>query len=120
MCKCKFMMEVKQEFSEDNCEIEIFSNDLDDALLESFKNEIKEEHLSDNTHSKFDHSHLNQFSLKTKIEVENNLPFEEKQTNEKGFPQDNDTLEMTETIDIHLCNKQKTVSRSFEEKTIKM
>ncbi|XP_050508823.1 zinc finger protein 180-like isoform X2 [Diabrotica virgifera virgifera] len=109
-------MEVKQEFSEDTCKIEILSNELDDAFLD-FKNEIKEESNGDNT--LFDDLNLNQFSLNTKVEDNIKPPFEEKQTKEKGFPQDNDTLEITKTIDIHLCNKKQTMRRSSEDKTLK-
>ncbi|XP_050508221.1 zinc finger protein 880-like isoform X3 [Diabrotica virgifera virgifera] len=90
-------MEVKQEFSEDTFNEEIYSNEVNDTLLDNFKNEMKEEPNRENTNDIFDNSDLIPFSLlKTEIEEdENKLKlFEEKQTNEMGLPQEKETAEI--------------------------
>ncbi|XP_072399772.1 uncharacterized protein [Diabrotica undecimpunctata] len=82
-------MEIKQEFSEDTCKVEIYSNKVDEALLDNFKSEIKLDHNRKSTHDSlsFDDLDLNEFSLKTEIEEDENklTLFEEKQTNEMAM-----------------------------------
>ncbi|CAG9830988.1 unnamed protein product [Diabrotica balteata] len=71
-------MEVKQEFSEDICKIEIFSNEVDGALLDSFKSE--EKLIKESAHGSFDYLDLKEFPLKTEIKNESELePLEEKE-----------------------------------------
>ncbi|CAG9828134.1 unnamed protein product [Diabrotica balteata] len=75
-------MEVKQEFSENTlkAEVDIYYNKVDDALLDGFKTEIKEESNID-THDEFDYLDLKEFPIKTELDPENKLvSFEEKQT----------------------------------------
>ncbi|XP_072391787.1 uncharacterized protein [Diabrotica undecimpunctata] len=61
-------MEVKQEFSEDTCKVDIYSNKLDDALLDSFESVIKGEPNIESTHNTFNYLDLKEFPIKTEIE----------------------------------------------------
>uniref|UniRef100_A0A6P7G561 Uncharacterized protein LOC114333864 isoform X2 n=1 Tax=Diabrotica virgifera virgifera TaxID=50390 RepID=A0A6P7G561_DIAVI len=91
-------MEVKQEFSEDTFNKEIYSNEVNDTLLDSFKNEIKKEPNRENTNDiLFDNPDLIDLSLlKTEIEEDEKklTLFEEEQTNEMGLPQEKETAEI--------------------------
>uniref|UniRef100_A0A6P7HE18 Uncharacterized protein LOC114347506 n=1 Tax=Diabrotica virgifera virgifera TaxID=50390 RepID=A0A6P7HE18_DIAVI len=96
------------------------SEHVDDALLDSFKNEVKEEPNRENTHDTFDDSKLNECSLKIEIEEDEIKlkPHEEKEMNEKDFPQE-DTLEIIKTTEVHSSNKEQHTSDTAKEKTFK-
>ncbi|CAG9828143.1 unnamed protein product [Diabrotica balteata] len=78
-------MEIKQKFSQDNCRAEIYSNKVNDDLLDTFKNDIKDESNRESTHDTFDDSDLNEYSLKIEIKEDEIklIPYEEIQTKEK-------------------------------------
>ncbi|CAG9833370.1 unnamed protein product [Diabrotica balteata] len=63
---------IKQETSEETCEVEIENSELDDALLDRFKGEIKEESNLESTDDTFDRSALKEFPIKTEIEQDGN------------------------------------------------
>ncbi|XP_050509982.1 zinc finger protein 160-like [Diabrotica virgifera virgifera] len=77
-------MEVKQKFSEDPFKVELCSNKVDDALIDVFKKEIKEEPDVASIHDIIDYLDLKEFPIKTELEDENQLTqFEEKQNNKE-------------------------------------
>ncbi|XP_072388090.1 uncharacterized protein [Diabrotica undecimpunctata] len=122
-----------QQNEDDLSGFQYFNSDVDIKLVEhaakrsqssehdSFKNEIKEEPNRESAHDKFDDPDLNEYSLKIEIEEDEIklMPYEEKQTNEKDFPQEKDTWEIMKTIDIHSSNKEQHVSHPAEEKSLK-
>ncbi|XP_050509437.1 uncharacterized protein LOC126886510 isoform X2 [Diabrotica virgifera virgifera] len=77
-------MEVKQEVSEETCKIEIENNDVNDALLDNVKTEIKEEPQTEITHDSFDYLNLGEYPLKTETECDEDklCLLQVKQTNE--------------------------------------
>ncbi|XP_050509985.1 zinc finger protein 233-like isoform X2 [Diabrotica virgifera virgifera] len=118
-------MEVKQEVGEEACKIEI-DTDVNEAVLNSFKLEIKEEQepkretIQGDT---FDYVDLKNINIPMKIEIGQDehklLSLEQKQTIEKGFPQEENTLESRKTIDIHSWNERQPMSQPAEGKSFK-
>ncbi|XP_072399761.1 uncharacterized protein [Diabrotica undecimpunctata] len=86
-------MEVKQEFSEESYKVEIEDCDLmmrrDDAVLDGFKCEIKEESIVQSTHDACDYLDINIKEYSTNIEINQDInklnPFEENQKTEKEY-----------------------------------
>ncbi|XP_050498995.1 uncharacterized protein LOC126879781 isoform X6 [Diabrotica virgifera virgifera] len=82
----ELQMEVKQEFSEKPCKIEVVDHDMDNCLLDIFKTEAVEEPKTESTHDTFDYLDLNKISIKTEIEQDHTPKLsEEKQTKETGL-----------------------------------
>ncbi|CAG9836388.1 unnamed protein product [Diabrotica balteata] len=63
-------MEVKQEVMEETCKIEIVDNEVHNALLGTFKTEIKEEPHTESAHTAFDYLNCKKDPLKTEIEYD--------------------------------------------------
>ncbi|CAG9826532.1 unnamed protein product [Diabrotica balteata] len=77
-------MEVKQENMGAMCKVEIEYNELDDAVLESFKSEIQEESNRQSTHNTYDYLDLNnKCSINNEIKQHGNK-LEDQQT-QKGM-----------------------------------
>ncbi|XP_050509929.1 uncharacterized protein LOC126886860 isoform X4 [Diabrotica virgifera virgifera] len=100
-------MEVKQEVceEEETCKIEIDS-DVNDALLDGFKIEFKQEPKIEATHDTFEvaDADLKKIPIKTEIgQDEHELrSLEERQTNKIEFPQETHTLEIMKMKTIHV------------------
>ncbi|XP_072396777.1 uncharacterized protein [Diabrotica undecimpunctata] len=78
---------IKQEISEDTCEVKIENNGLDEALLDSFKYEIKVEPNLENIDYTSDCLALKEFPVKTEVEQDGKILicFKEKQKTKEGF-----------------------------------
>uniref|UniRef100_A0A6P7H234 Zinc finger protein 239-like n=1 Tax=Diabrotica virgifera virgifera TaxID=50390 RepID=A0A6P7H234_DIAVI len=112
-------MEVKQEFNEETCKIEIEYNHVDNALLGAFKCEIKEESNSQSTHGIYDSFDLKKCPIKTEIEQHGNElnPFEENQETEKGCLQAN-KMEIIETVTEYSSQEENYMNPHAEGKTL--
>uniref|UniRef100_A0A6P7G5L0 Gastrula zinc finger protein XlCGF49.1-like isoform X2 n=1 Tax=Diabrotica virgifera virgifera TaxID=50390 RepID=A0A6P7G5L0_DIAVI len=79
-------MEVKEEFSENQCKIETVDYEMDNCLLDIVKFEAKEEPKEESIHNTLEYLDLNKIFIKTEIEQDDTLKlFEEKQTRQSGF-----------------------------------
>ncbi|XP_072383213.1 uncharacterized protein [Diabrotica undecimpunctata] len=91
---------IKQEISEETCEVEIENNDLDYALLDRFKCEVKEESNLESRDDTFDCSALNEFLIKTEIEQDENklTRFKGKRKIKGGYLLDEHKMEIMDTL----------------------
>ncbi|XP_050510098.1 zinc finger protein 429-like [Diabrotica virgifera virgifera] len=106
-------MEVKQEVGEETYKIEI-DTEVNNALLDSCKIEIKEEPKRESIHDTCGYEDLKKTPMKIEIGQD-----EHTQTNEKGFPQEVNTLEIIKTIHVHSNDKKQPMNRPAEGKTLK-
>ncbi|XP_072396205.1 uncharacterized protein [Diabrotica undecimpunctata] len=113
-------MEVKQEFSEDTCKVEIEYNDLDDTFMDDFKCEIKEESNGQCTPNTYDYLDLEEYPTNTEIHQDRNKlnPFEENHKTEKSVTKGEKEIKIMETSCEHSSHTGHYTSRHAEEKTI--
>uniref|UniRef100_A0A6P7H8L3 Uncharacterized protein LOC114345666 n=1 Tax=Diabrotica virgifera virgifera TaxID=50390 RepID=A0A6P7H8L3_DIAVI len=128
------MEAIKQETIEEICEVKIENNGLDDALLDSFKCEIKEEDDSfkcevkeesnlESTDDIFDCSAVKEFPIKTELEQDGNklISFKGKRKiKEDVYPVELGQLHTIELEEIaEAGTSQQTSARNKEEQTSK-
>ncbi|XP_072390772.1 uncharacterized protein [Diabrotica undecimpunctata] len=113
-------MDVKQEVSEERCKIEIYYNDLDDAILDSFKSEIKEEFNKESIPDTYDYLVLKTYTRSSEtVHDESRLKmYEENQKTEKGCPQEENKMEIMETLTEHSSHEGNYMSQHAEGKTL--
>uniref|UniRef100_A0A6P7FYC4 Zinc finger protein 235-like n=1 Tax=Diabrotica virgifera virgifera TaxID=50390 RepID=A0A6P7FYC4_DIAVI len=113
-------MEVKQEFSEKTCKVEIEYNDLNEALLDGSKCEVEEQSNTQTTHDTYDYADFKESSRHSEIyqDISKLNPIEENQKSEKGFTQGQIKTKIRETFGEHSSHKEHCTSRHAEEKTV--
>ncbi|CAG9828137.1 unnamed protein product [Diabrotica balteata] len=112
-------MEVKQEISEETCKVEMKYNELDDAVLDGFKYEFNEESNSQSTHDTSDYLDPKECPINTEIKHGNKLiPFEDNLKTEKGYLQEENTMEIMETLIEHSSYEGNYMRQNDEAKTL--
>uniref|UniRef100_A0A6P7FNJ3 Uncharacterized protein LOC114332312 isoform X1 n=1 Tax=Diabrotica virgifera virgifera TaxID=50390 RepID=A0A6P7FNJ3_DIAVI len=111
------LSQVSEKFSK----IGTSNHDIDYALLDTMKIEIKEEPLSESAQDAFVYSDLKDLPVKTELEQDEQkfALFEENQVDDKNFLQEENQMQIMEPLTRPSYHKGDYLSRCSEEKRLR-